>query len=292
LETISDGCVAMNLAAVPSFISMGEKRIGIRSHELPEPFLLIGGAHLDPEDDAYLEPNELRAAIATEIAHIRFKHSRITSSDLWAGVWQTGTTALETTALVLPFLRFLPVDLLGKQRTYEMVSRVVPMAWLQRIYETENLTDLTDFVTGDIGKIGSVAGSSVDAAKGHVDTVGGVAEKLLPGQAGKRQDVSLDGARILAAHRVMQITADRAALVLTGDLTATVRAMFLLHSRLQPELLVAERAGLHGCLARKGSDGNLVLPDLTVRVAALIAFYLSEDYTCLRGRLAPDSEEE
>jgi hypothetical protein len=68
--------------------------------------------------------------------------------------------------------------------------------------------------------------------------------------------------------------------------------MFLLHSRLQPELLVAERAGLHGCLARKGSDGNLVLPDLTVRVAALITFYLSKDYTCLRERLAPDSEEE
>lgn len=292
LEAISDACVAMNLTAVPAFISMGEKRIGIRSHEVPEPFLLIGGAHLDPEDEAYLEPNELRAAIAAEVAHIRFKHSRITSSDLWAGVWKTGTTALETTALVLPFLRFLPVNLLGKQRTYEVVSRVVPLSWLQRIYETENLSDLADIVTGDIGKIGNAASTSVDTAKGHLESVGGVAEKLLPAQVSKKQDVSLDGARILAAHRVMQITADRAALVLTGDLLATVRAMFLLHSRLQPELLVAERAGLHGCLARREGDGTPLLPDLTVRIAALIAFYLSDDYTSLRDRIAPASGEE
>lgn len=286
-EAIADACVALGMPAVPAFISMGDKRIGVRSHEVPEPFLLIGGAHLDPEDDAYLRPIELRAAIGAEIAHIRFKHSRITSSDLWAGVWDKGTAALETTAVLLPFMKFIPVDLIGKQRTYEMVSRVLPLTWLQQIYDSDDIATLADAVVGDIGKIGSAAGSAVGDVSGKISTVGDAANKLLPTRAPPAQDVSLDGARVLAAHRVMQLTADRAALVLSGDLPATVRAMFLVHSRLLPELAVAERAGLHGCLARRGEDGLPVLPDLTVRIAALVAFYLSEDYTALRAHLRP-----
>ena len=288
---IADACVALGMKAVPAFVSMGDKRVGIRSHEVPEPFLLIGGAHLDADEEAYLQPSELRAAIAAEIAHLRFKHSRITSSDLWAGVWDKGATALETTAIVLPFMKFLPVDLIGKQRTYEMVSRVVPLTWLQRIYDTEDVLNLADAVVDDIGKIGSAAGTAVDEVKGRFSTVGDVAGKLVPGKPGPEQDVSLDGAHVLAAHRVMQITADRAALALSGDLRATIRAMFLLHSRLHGELHVAERSGLHGCLARRDAEDRAILPDMTVRIAALVAFWLSEDYTRLRARLQPPEEE-
>jgi hypothetical protein len=95
-------------------------------------------------------------------------------------------------------------------------------------------------------------------------------------------DVGLDNARLVVAHRVMQLTADRGGLVLSGDLRASLRAMFLTHTRLARELSVAESQGLAACLGRKDPDGRLVLPDLAVRVAALVAFWLSDDFAHLR----------
>ncbi|MEL6346660.1 MAG: hypothetical protein AAFV53_26340 [Myxococcota bacterium] len=278
---IADSCVALGMSVVPAFISVGERRVGMRSYEVPEPFLLIGGDHLDPEQDAYLRPGELRAAIATELTHLRFKHSRITSSDLWAGVWDKSATALETTAILLPFMKYLPLDFLGKQRTVDMVRRVVPLSWLQRIYGVDNAGELASAMGENIGKIGEAAGDTISDLTGKVDGVKETAEKLMPAKPPTPReagDIGLDAERILATHRAMQLTADRAALVLSGDLSGTLRSMFLMHSRLSPELSVAERAGLHAALARTGPDRRPLLPDLTVRAAALIAFYLSDDY--------------
>ena len=62
--------------------------------------------------------------------------------------------------------------------------------------------------------------------------------------------------------------------------------MCLVHSRLAAELVIAERVGLRSALARRGPDGVLILPDLTLRIAALVAFYLSEEYTTLTTALA------
>ena len=89
--------------------------------------------------------------------------------------------------------------------------------------------------------------------------------------------MGLDNARLVAAHRVMQHTADRAGLLLSGDLQASIRAAFLTHTRLSRELPVAEGQGLAACLSRTQGEDALLLPDLAVRVAALVSFYLSDD---------------
>jgi hypothetical protein len=83
----------------------------------------------------------------------------------------------------------------------------------------------------------------------------------------------------------MQLTADRAALLMSADPVSTVRAMCLVHSRLAAELMVAERVGLRSALSRRGPDGAPILPDLTIRIAALLAFYLSDEYTTLSQAL-------
>ncbi len=285
IDAIASACLALGIPAVPGFISMGQKRIGVRSHERPEPFLLIGGDHLDEDTDVFLRPVELRAVIAAELAHLRFGHSRITSTDVWAGVWDKGTTAIEAAAIVLPFMKFIPVDLIGRQRTYEAVARVIPLSWLKQIYEVEDAVELADAVTGNIGRIGEAAGSAVGAASGHMSTASEAASRLRPAPSPRQTDVGLESDQVLAAHRTMQLTADRAALLLSGDPIATVRAMCLVHSRLVPELLVAERVGLRAALQRRGPDGALILSELTLRIAALVAFYLSDEYTALSEAL-------
>lgn len=258
IAAVTDACVLLGMPAVPVYLSMGSRRVGVRSHEKPEPFLLLGGAHIDPEEDVFLQPAELRAALGAELAHLRFQHSRVTSDDLWAGLWDTGSAAFEASALVLPVLKYLPADFIGRETTSRLVSRVLPLDWLQRLSALGDTSAITD----NLGRL-FLPSTTAAAPLAH-------------------GDVGLDANRVLAAHRAMQLTADRAALLLSGDdLAATLRTPFLLHSRLLPELAIAERIGLHAALARRGPDGRLLLPDLAVRTAALVAFLLSDDHRAL-----------
>jgi hypothetical protein len=93
----------------------------------------------------------------------------------------------------------------------------------------------------------------------------------------------VDEGNLLGAFRAMQLTADRAALVLCGDPRAAVRAMFLSSGRLQPELDAARRHGLRAFLSRTDDSGEPMFQDLAIRIAALISFYLSGEYRGLRG---------
>lgn len=289
VNAVADACVLLGMPAVPAFVSVGERQVGVRSHEQPEPFLLIGGAHLDPASGLYMAEPELRFAIGCEVAHLRFQHSRITSDEIWAGVWDKGAMAITATASILPFLRFLPVDLIGHDRTYRAVKSVVPESWLRAIYKVDDVARLAAAIPSDLGRLGEAGAGALEAAKGAADRVQSAGTWMRgapPAQiAAGPLDLSPDDARLIAAHRVMQITADRAGLLLCGDLGAAVRAMFLLQTRLLPELTVAERIGLDDALRRRDGNGHPVLPDLTVRIAALTAFWLSDDYARLRGAM-------
>jgi hypothetical protein len=283
IAAVTDAAVMLGMPAVPAYLSMGERRVGVRSHEQPEPFLLIGGAHLDPASDLHLRAPELRFAVGAEVAHLRFQHSRVTSDELWAGLLDKGAAALATTAGLLPLLGHLPVDLLGRDRTWRAVRSVVPERWLQLIYQADPAA-LAQVVPADLGRLGAAGAGALGLAAG---TVGQARAWQSRGRGAAQDGADLGPGdhRIIAAHRVMQITADRAGLVLCGDLGAAVRAMFLLQSRLLPELAVAERLGLGEALGRRDGHGQLILADLTVRVAALAAFWLSDEYARLRGAL-------
>ena len=294
-RAVADAAVVYGLPVPDTYLSQGDKRVGLRSHESPDPFLVVGGAHIDPDSEFALTPAELRHAVGAEVAHLRFGHSRITSNDVWTGLMDKGATAITATASLLPFLRFLPVDLVGNDRTWRVVGTMVPQSWLRVIYGVDDAAALAKVVPTDLGRLGNAGAAAVESAGGTWSTLQSAARKVLPGSpepAPVLGDVGLDNARLVVAHRVMQLTADRGGLVLSGDLRASLRAMFLTHTRLARELAVAEAQGLAPCLGRKGPDGRLVLPDLAVRVAALVAFWLSDDFAHLRdASRSPDRGE-
>ena len=284
IAAVADACVMLGMPAVPAYVAAGEHRTGLRSHEEPEPFLLVGADHLDADSDLALSPAELRFAIGAEVAHLRFQHSRITSDEVWAGVWDKGATALTATASLLPFLRYLPVDLIGHDRTYRAVRTVVPERWLRTIYGVTDAARLAATVPKDLGKLGDAAAGTLEVATGAATRINALTPTSEADPA-VGTDISPDDRRLLAAHRVMQITADRVGLVLCGDLGAAIRAMFIVQSRLRPELAVAERIGLADALARTDTNGHPLLPGLGVRIAALTAFWLSDDYAKLRDAI-------
>lgn len=286
-RAIGEAALLLGMPVPQAYISRGERDVGLRSHEKPAPFLLLGGAHLDPDSDHHLGPAELRFAVGAELAHLHFGHSRISSDDVWAGIWDKTTLALGATATVLPFLRFLPTDLLGSPRTVGAIQTLVPERWLRAIYGVDDAADLAKRLGADPARIAKAGAGVADSASGGLDSLRAAAARLLPAEASA--DLSVDQARLVVAHRVMQLSADRAGLALADDLGAAVRAIFLTQSRLRPELALAAQGGLLAVLSRKTAEGAPLLPNLTVRAAALLAFWLSDDFAMLRDAArAPD----
>lgn len=286
-QAIAEAALMLGMPVPQAFISRGERDIGLRSHEKPASFLLIGGAHLDPASDHFLGPAGLRFAIGAELAHLHFGHSRVSSDDVWAGIWDKTTFALGATATVLPFLRFLPTDMLGSPKAVGAVRTLVPDRWLRAIYGVDDAAALARRLGSEPAKVVKAGAAVADTASGGIGSLRAAAARLLPPEASA--DLSVDQNRLVVAHRVMQLSADRAGLVLSDDLGAAMRAIFLTHSRLRPELALAEHGGLVAVLSRTSPEGEPLLPNLAIRAAALLAFWLSDDLAMLRdASRAPD----
>ncbi|MBX3181110.1 MAG: hypothetical protein KF915_00635 [Polyangiaceae bacterium] len=261
-RTLHAAALAFGVTGVEGYISRGKKSIGTRAYEGRPPFVLVGGRHLD-EDPAYrMSPAELRFVIGAEVAHLRYGHTRITSSELWAGALSTGRQSLDLALEVLPLLRGI-----------SLVGRVGRLA--QRLKG------------GDAARILRGA-KAIDRLR--VSYTGKL--PLLPQAAEVDPSViTTPNEALLTAHRVMQLSADRAGLVFSGQLSAALRALFLVRPDFRAELGGVEESGASEILGRRTEDGQMAYQDLAVRVASLVGFYLSEDYARLRGALTGRADE-
>ncbi|MCA9700537.1 MAG: hypothetical protein KC431_23625, partial [Myxococcales bacterium] len=130
-------------------------------------------------------------------------------------------------------------------------------------------------------------------ARHLLDKVGAPAIDRWRKKLAKRDSHSLasDNSQLIAAHRVMQLSADRAGLVACGDPRAAIRAMFAVHPAHLSQWPLVESHGLRTALTRATRDDDprerQRLDDLAVRVAALLSFYLSPDYAALRAAAFP-----
>ncbi|MCP4346929.1 MAG: hypothetical protein GY795_15550 [Desulfobacterales bacterium] len=248
-SAITDGSFILGMEIVEAFISSGEQNMGITAYPGSPPFILIGSIHLENGTGFAMSDSELRYIIGVELAHLRFKHERITSREIWEGAFDKTMSVIE----------FIPVagTYLSKLGKYgKLVGHASEIA--------KKIINVQQYIT----QAKDVATSAQNFYYKHTDT-----EK--PPDANKQN--------LLSAFREMQLTADRAALVICGDLKAAVRAVFKSCPKLNPELQVAETEGLVSFLGRTDEEGELMFQDLAIRLAALFSFYLSEDYTALRS---------
>lgn len=253
-RALSDASVAFGVPGIAGYVSRGDKAIGVRAYEGSTPFLLVGGRHLEPGSDFAMHPWELRFAVAAEVAHLRFRHTRVTKSEVWAGAFEKGRFGFDVLLGVLPALKGVEVI----DKVWEIIEK---------------------YKKGPLGRVMR----GVDVAEKTVNKVRG--KRARPEGRPREQLVAAPNEKLVAAHRVMQLTADRAGLLLAGDLGAAVRSMFLASHSYRAELPVTERHGLVTTLSRRDDEGQIVFQDLAVRIGALIAFYLSDDYPRLKERL-------
>lgn len=232
---VADASMLLGIGALEVFVSRGDKSIGLRAYEGNPPFMLIGGDHLDRESDAFLDGPALRHAIAAELAHLRFAHSRVTSDEVWAGTLDLGLTGLGVLVAAAPLLKHFQAP---AKHLLDKLGAPALARWRKKLSEGQNARAL---------------GS--------------------------------ENSELIAAHRVMQLTADRAGLIACGDPRAAIEAMFRVHPSHLSQWPLVVRRGLHDALIRETRDDDererLRLEDLAVRVAALLSFYLSDEFARL-----------
>jgi hypothetical protein len=255
-DAVADACLALGVRGLGAFVSRGDKAVGIRAYEGSPSFLVIGGRHLEAGSDFFLHPWELRFAVAAEIAHLRFGHSRVTASDVWAGALEKGKVGVDLVVGMIPVLKGV-----------EVIDRIGQV--------------LDKYAKGPLGRMMK----GLDLAERTVTkTRKGKKKKGRP----REKLVADTNDRLIAAHRVMQLTADRAGLLLAADLGAALRAIFRSSHTYLAELAVAERHGIAKALGQRDDEGEIVFQDLAVRASSLISFYLSDDYRALRAALTED----
>ncbi|MFP4350060.1 MAG: hypothetical protein ACLFQY_17335 [Desulfococcaceae bacterium] len=250
-SAISDGTVLFRMSSVEAYIAFGDLDTGIRGYEAKPSFILIGGNHFEAESSVLMTPAELRFLIGGELAHIKFGHERITSREVWEGVFDKALTFVELVPVVGTYLSKLGrFGRMAGQAT-EMAKKVGNVK--QYVSHAQNMLTTTQ----DIYRRKSGTAAPVRKRTEEEDLVG--------------------------AFRVMQLTADRAGLILCGDPGAAVRAIFKSSPGLVPDLPTAEQYGLFAFLSRTDDQGALMYQELAVRIAALFSFYLSEEYQQLKA---------
>lgn len=257
LQAITDIRFALNVGTVECFIARGEKGVGISSFEGDPPFLLIGSEHLNEKSHHYMQLPELRFAMGAEFAHLYFKHSRITSNDVWQGAKDKGVFILDTLISILPGVGILG----GALKHFPKFSAVAKV-----------LQSATKFTT--------IAATSKDALDVAAKTV-----NIYKGKTRVKDIQNEEQQQFLATSRIMQLSADRAGLLFCDDLKAAVRSMFLVSRYYINELPTAERYGLIELLTKQNEDGTYKYQELAIRLAAMFSFYLSDEYHTLRKEL-------
>jgi hypothetical protein len=296
IDTVGQVCLTLGLRVVPAYLSHGEKSVGVRAFEGDPNFILIGSKHVEPDSEYFLAPLELTFAIATELTHLKFKHARVTSRAVIDGTLEKGKFAIETIAALLPFLKFIPINKIMSKSP----SRV-PLNLLKRIYGVEDGRQLMSKVGADISPLLTAGSDGIqklkkgirmttdqDESNNHSEEGG---SKFCTANEELSEDISPSNDKLVVAHRVMQLTADRAGIVFCGDISAAVRSMFLTSRTYQPELYLAQKNDVATCLKRCDDKGNYLLQDLAIRIGSLISFFLSDDYQQLRQHITGTSGE-
>ncbi len=250
-EALAQAAFVLGAPVVSGYVSRGAKGVGVRAYAGDPAFVLIGGRHLDEEGGYTLTARELLFAIGSEVAHLRYEHARVTSREVSQGAWDMSKQGLDLMLGILPLIQGLKAA-----RPAGRFARRIPIDKIRSALL--GLSQVRDHAHQRAARV---------PPEPESEGLGAAVEELV------------------AAHRVMQLTADRAGLLLAGNLASSLRAMLTVNPDYRPLLDRALHTNLENALAERDADGNLVNQAAAIRTASLISFYLSDDYATLEREL-------
>jgi tetratricopeptide (TPR) repeat protein len=213
---------------------------GVSAWPSAPPVVLVGARHLRPDDERALTPAELRFALAAELVHLRCDHPVLTFEQSW----------LDTSRSV-----------------YDQVDGWAGAA--EVLFDLATLLPGVDQArkVGTLVKLGRAALKARGAAKGAAR----LADPIAGWIGGERpsEPRGLSRERLSEAALRMRMQAERAALLLTGDLAAAVAATLKLSTAGAAAVPRVATVGLLEVL--RDPDGPLS-PSEAIRLTGLVAF--------------------
>jgi len=253
--------IGFDLNELNAFVITEHDPVGFRCFERFEknpPFIAISENHLDQNSEFYLQPDELRFAIASEIAHLKFGHDRINKRELMKGATSIGLDAASYAVEFIPGGKFISESgRFAKLLSNKAVKNIVSNKVVKEI-------------------VSSKANQVMDKIKSEEEV--------------SVFDLFENNDEEWITYPEMKLSALRAGLILTGDIKAAIRSLLLLTREFQKKLVEAEATDLVSSLYEHTEEGNVINPFYAVPIAELIRFYLSEDYIKSRNLIVKKNE--
>ncbi len=253
-KTITNMCYALSIDTPECYIGRANYSDAIIGVEGKPPYLIIGVDFIEAESSKQLNTNELKFLVAIELAHIYFEHTKITSTDVWRGAAEKGFSFLTTVLSIIPFAGSIG-NLLGNLSNVDKYAKII-----------KNVEKATNI-----------------AEKGQ--NILDVSEKLNINLMGSSSNDENQSQNLLITSRLMEIIADKVALLFCNDLQAAIKGIILSYSPLQKELETIKSYGLYNVLDRKNEDGSFRYQELIIRIRSLCSFYLSDAFEDLKKTL-------
>lgn len=240
---------SMQISYVELFVSKGRKATGITSYEGNPNFIIIGSKHLNKNSEYYLNPAETAFIIASEASHIYFKHTKLSSSDIWRGTADKGMLFADSLINIIPYSGY--------------ISKY-----------TKNITSLNALSTflSKSEKLKSISKALKESKK-----IDQYYKKIIP--VSKK---SSEKQKLLAASRIMQYTADRTGIVFSGNLQDSITAII----KTSPIYGTKINSIYETQFIEQIINSSIISDkELSLRISNLFTFYLSDEYKTIRKLL-------
>lgn len=254
MERITAICFALQINVPECYIGRGTYATSVIGVEGKPSFLMIGVDFLDPENDHYLEVNALVFLITIELAHMYFEHSKITSTDVWRGAADKGFTVVSMLLTVLPFVGNIG-KIFGNIASVEKYGKII-----NRVEQVANVAE---------------------KGQGIME----VGEKFNLNPFSKDKSQANDSQNLLITSRLMEIVADKVALLFCNDLKAAVKGLLVSKNGFEQYQHIISQYGVEAFLARTNEEGEFVYQELIIRIKSMCAFYLSDTFEELQQKL-------
>lgn len=252
-KVVTNICYALNLKTPECYIGRANYADSIIGIEGKPHFLIIGNNFIKTNTTKQLNFNELRFLIAVELAHIYFEHSKITSTDVWRGAAEKGFSVISVLLTILPFAGSLG-SILGNFTNVDKYLKIV----------------------NNVEKASNVAEKGQDILD--------VGDKLNINFL-KKDEKNSSSQDLLITSRLMEIIADKVALIFCDDLYAAIRSIILSSQVFESELPAISKYGLINVLEGINDKGEFYHQETIIRIKSLCSFYLSESFIELKNKL-------